>query len=323
MKTKKSSKRDNSFLRLMLCVLFIPCLMLMQGSIIMPLYYLSGICLLYSLLLFLSPAVDDLLNSIPPLSLLIDLLLISSALFFLEPWYVLPTATFYIFPIIAYSFQSKPVIPYLIAFISGTLYITIGFYRDIYLVPIVVQVLLFFITAFFTTFLAQHFHSTYFQQANLDTLTKIHNRRFFNFILNKLLDNKTPFSLILIDIDNFKLLNDTQGHHHGDYVLKIIASVLKEHTRSTDIVARFGGDEFAIILPNSSKQESLTIADRIRKGVLINPKLLTYPHISVSLGLAAHPSDGDEMEELLQKADAALYKAKDLGKNTVYFYEKE
>lgn len=312
-----------AFLRLMLWVLFIPCFVLMQGGLSLPLYYFCGISFLYSLLIFLFPALSGLLDSIFPLPLFIDVLIISMALYLLEPWYVLPTATFYIFPIIAYSFQNKPVIPYLIAFVSGILYITIGIYRNINLVPIIVQIIILFITAFFTSFLAQHFHSAYFQQANLDTLTKIHNRRFFNFILQKLSQSNTPFSLMLIDIDNFKQLNDSQGHHHGDYVLKIIASLLKEYTRATDIVARFGGDEFAIILPRSSKQESHTIAERIRNSVLVNPRLLPYPNISISLGIAAYPGDGDASDEILQKADAALYRAKDMGKNSVFSYEKE
>jgi diguanylate cyclase (GGDEF)-like protein len=128
---------------------------------------------------------------------------------------------------------------------------------------------------------------------------------------------EVPFCLIIIDIDNFKALNDTKGHHHGDYVLKVIALIQKECTRSYDVVTRFGGDEFAIIMPRLAKSACKIIAERIRNNVLVSPKLLSYPNISISVGIASFPQDALVEEEILKKADEALYKAKNMGKNFV------
>ena len=165
---------------------------------------------------------------------------------------------------------------------------------------------------------AQNFHKSCFLLANLDTLTKIHNRRFFNNSMNSLISKNIPFSLILIDLDNFKMLNDTEGHSHGDYVLKIIANIMKQYTRNTDVIARFGGDEFAIILPETSKEKSKAIAERIRNSVMVNPKFIPYAQVSLSMGISAYPNDGHTMNEIIEKADEALYIAKSRGKNYIH-----
>jgi diguanylate cyclase (GGDEF)-like protein len=178
-------------------------------------------------------------------------------------------------------------------------------------------VVFFFIIAFYTKNLFNLYQQSYYQQANQDTLTKIHNRRYFNHMLSRMIREEVPFCLIIIDIDNFKALNDTKGHHHGDYVLKVIALIQKECTRSYDVVTRFGGDEFAIIMPRLAKSACKIIAERIRNNVLVSPKLLSYPNISISVGIASFPQDALVEEEILKKADEALYKAKNMGKNFV------
>lgn len=319
---RSDSNNTTAFLRLMTCLLFLPCFLLMEPSPTLTIYYISSVLFVYAAILYAFPTTLTYLNLVLPLSLILDLFLLSSFLYFLDR-YTQVLATFYLIPIIAAAFNPKPAAPYGVAFLAGVFYISLAIIRGYWLVPTILQIISFFIIAFVTATLAQQFLHTYSLQANQDSLTKIHNRRFFNFFLTKLLKDKTPHTLILIDIDNFKQLNDTQGHHHGDYVLKVIATILKDFTRTSDVVARYGGDEFAIILPRISKQESKNIAERIRNNVLVNHKLLPYPIISVSIGIAAYPEDAMSTEELLKKADSALYKAKERGKNYVCIYAED
>ena len=312
-------RHDMLLLRLIICIFFFPCFLLMDRTLSVEMYYLSGITFFYALLMYLLPKLNNFLNTVLPITLLLDIALVSSFVYSTER-YMDAFSYFYIFTIIAAAFGKRVFYPYAAALLSGFLYILISYIKGLFLLPVIIKVIIFFILAFFTRFLVQYINQTYFQQANQDTLTKIHNRRFFNFIIHKLTTGGTPFSLILLDLDNFKLLNDTQGHHHGDYVLKIIAGILRECTRSYDVVARYGGDEFAVILPNSSKETSKDIAERIRNRVLTTPKLLPYANISISIGIAYFPVDGDTSEEVMQKADKALYTAKGMGKNYVSVY---
>jgi diguanylate cyclase (GGDEF)-like protein len=313
-------KHDTPLLRIVICIFFFPCFLLMDKTLTSEIYYLAGITFSYALILYLLPKLNSFLNSAIPLTLLFDTALISAFIYFSER-YMDVFSYFYMFPIIAAAFGKQAYYPYASALLSGFFYIFISFIKGLFLLPVIIKVIIFFTLAFFTRFLVQHINQTYFQQANQDTLTKIHNRRFFNFIIHKLITGGTPFSLILLDLDNFKLLNDTQGHHHGDYVLKIIAGILRECTRSYDVVARYGGDEFAVILPNSPKETSKDIAERIRNRVLTTPKLLPYPNTSISIGIASFPADADNGEEIMKKADEALYKAKGMGKNYVSVYQ--
>jgi diguanylate cyclase (GGDEF)-like protein len=281
--------------------------------------YLAAFAFIYSGTLFLLPRVNDFLTAIIPLPLVADFAFITLFIMY-NSRYVYALAGLYMLPVIALSFQARPFYSFFGALLAGSLYLAIAAYKGFPLPSFIVQVIVFFITAFFTQFLVNFVHNSYFQQANQDTLTKIHNRRYFNHILSRMVRTNVPFSLILLDIDNFKMLNDTQGHHHGDYVLKVIASILKECTRVSDVVARFGGDEFAIILPQSGKETAKNIAERIRNNVLINPKLLLYPHISLSLGIASFPEDASNEEDILKRADEALYRSKGMGKNYVSVY---
>jgi diguanylate cyclase (GGDEF)-like protein len=160
-----------------------------------------------------------------------------------------------------------------------------------------------------------------------DPMTGLYNVRYFYDSLNKEIARakryNNSFSLILFDIDDFKVLNDTYGHQAGDEVLRSLASILKNISRQTDIVARYGGEEFIVILPNTSKDESFTLANRIRE------KVEEYNHfieedvvkITVSGGIATFPEDAGDSKSLLYAADMALYKAKALGKKRIYSYE--
>lgn len=319
---RSQTKSNTSLIRLLACILFLPCFLLMEKSIPAMLYYLAGFFLIYAIVLYACPRTVDYLNLVFPFSLVIDLLFITAFLYFLDR-YIHVLATFYLLPIIIASFHHKAGAPYGAAILAATCYLLLAITQGYWLVPIIIHIISFFVVAICMSIMTQQFHYTYSLQANQDSLTKVSNRRYFNIYMKKLISSKTPHSFILIDIDNFKQLNDTQGHHHGDYVLKIVAATLKEYSKESDMVARYGGDEFALILPDTSKEESQKIAEKIRNSILINPKLLPYPHISVSLGIAAYPDDANDLEELLEKVDLALYAAKDRGKNNVYVYRRE
>ena len=170
----------------------------------------------------------------------------------------------------------------------------------------------------------------YFEQiSRVDGLTGLYNHKFFYKLLNAEIARadryKYSFSLIMIDIDDFKKINDNYGHQRGDTILKEIASIFKSFVRITDSAVRYGGEEFAIILSQTAKQHGRVFADRIVKGVATS-KLKSFSHneaITVSAGLAGYPDDANTQESLIQKADEALYQAKKMGKNTLCVYGNE
>lgn len=165
--------------------------------------------------------------------------------------------------------------------------------------------------------------------ASHDVLTNLYNRREFEHLLDITIANSVreyrQFAVFLIDIDNFKSINDTLGHQHGDLFLKTFSEQLVSITRKGDILSRIGGDEFTIITSTlSSPSSSKTMAERIINGLNINysvdQQLLAG---TVSVGIAIYPTDGESTEELLKHADIAMYNAKNLGKNTYQFYTKK
>lgn len=157
-----------------------------------------------------------------------------------------------------------------------------------------------------------------------DGLTGLFNFRYFSKQIELEIKRAERYnnnlSLIIADIDFFKKINDTYGHTKGDIVLKHIAQILKLHTRETDLVARYGGEEFVILLPETNSEEALIVAERIRKEVeeyrfpLGNNQFLE--NVTVSLGISYTPL-ATSAEELIQKADQALYKAKYEGRNKI------
>ena len=133
-------------------------------------------------------------------------------------------------------------------------------------------------------------------------------------------------SLIMMDIDNFKKINDTYGHLTGDLILKRLAATLQETVRTIDIPARYGGEEFVVILPETNKEDACVIAERVRKKISeIVVKIDETQTLSptVSMGVAQYSTDGQEAKELINAADTALYYSKHNGKNMVSTYEKD
>ena len=159
--------------------------------------------------------------------------------------------------------------------------------------------------------------------AKIDKLTDLANHRTFqhafDVMLNRAQRRSGPLCLILCDIDYFKRINDTYGHPFGDQVLKVIADTLAETVRKVDLAARYGGDEFAIILEDSDEYGGMEMVERIRSKVeaLSLHKNNDTVNITISLGLAAFPNDGDKKSLLIDRADQALYKAKADGRNCI------
>ncbi len=157
----------------------------------------------------------------------------------------------------------------------------------------------------------------------LDGLTEVYLRRYLMLRLEEEVDRAQrldlTFSIAMIDIDHFKQCNDTYGHMVGDAVLRIIAERLKDSVREVDMISRYGGEEFCVILPETEKKLAVTVAERLRSSVESkNVKVFDENlKITISLGVATFPEDGDTIETLIDKADTALYKAKRKGRNLV------
>lgn len=155
--------------------------------------------------------------------------------------------------------------------------------------------------------------------ANNDFLTKVPNRRYFWEQLDRMVDlghRGDDFAVLMMDIDNFKSINDTYGHDVGDSVLKIVAETIEDAIRKADVVGRIGGEEFAVILYRP-KGEGMMVAERIRKLVSSIP---FERQITLSIGMAYFGKHGDTIEDLMKNVDIALYEAKHTGKNKVVEY---
>lgn len=154
-----------------------------------------------------------------------------------------------------------------------------------------------------------------------DGLTLLINHRYFQELLTKEFRRyerePSPLSLIMLDIDHFKQFNDRYGHPVGDSVLRRVAQILKNSCREIDIVARYGGEEFTVLLINTDREGAMLMAERIRQRIAqdsLQEGELTLK-ITVSLGVATFPNDCNNKQELIDKADKSLYKAKDSGRN--------
>lgn len=160
-------------------------------------------------------------------------------------------------------------------------------------------------------------HLMTFAEVRTDPLTGVANRRALDDTLNSLvaLRNRygVRFSMILVDLDHFKRINDERGHLAGDQALREVAQLLDHEVRETDVVARFGGEEFAILLPQTELAGAGVLAERLRLGVARQLGLSISAGATISL-------DGDTPDRVLARADAALYAAKEAGRDRVYVH---
>jgi len=157
-------------------------------------------------------------------------------------------------------------------------------------------------------------------------LTGCYNRRSFELQLERDLHLATrmrqPLSLIMLDLDNFKLINDQAGHEAGDVALCMLADNLRGELRAVDTAARFGGDEFVIILPQANPEGALLVAERLRKRVE-QMQVPAFGQVTASFGVATFPTHASSRDTLVVAADRALYNSKNLGRNRVNFPTEE
>lgn len=162
------------------------------------------------------------------------------------------------------------------------------------------------------------------RMALTDGLTKLYNRPYSYLRMKeevKRADRELyPISILFMDIDNFKRINDTYGHDNGDLILIRVANLLKKKAREYDVAVRWGGEEFIMILPNTSSEHAYIVAERIREEIKNNNE--PPCGITISIGISAYPKDDDRsIENVINCADKALYYSKNTGKNKVTIYE--
>jgi diguanylate cyclase (GGDEF)-like protein len=162
-----------------------------------------------------------------------------------------------------------------------------------------------------------------------DPLTGVFNKTYLHSTLVQHLSlakrNSTDLSLLFFDIDDFKEINDRFGHNSGDHILKTVANIIRQKLRSSDILARFGGDEFVVLMPNTYKTNALVLSERLREtisqaSIQINQTRLK---VTISGGVAGFPVDAQQPQNLLDLADSALYRAKGAGKNSMTLFKQD
>jgi diguanylate cyclase (GGDEF)-like protein len=173
------------------------------------------------------------------------------------------------------------------------------------------------------TFKSSQLHDQVVELSLTDAITGLKNRRYFDLFLKNEVDRSQRFtrglSVIILDIDHFKQYNDTFGHPAGDEALKYVSQCLIDNRRKADVVARIGGEEFAVILPETDITGALDVANRIRVSVARKTGLKR--RITISLGVSGLRDNKSTSETLLEQADKALYEAKRTGRNRVWSFE--
>ena len=168
-------------------------------------------------------------------------------------------------------------------------------------------------------------NARHYRKATVDQLTDLYLRHHF---MQRIADERTrsrryrsPFALLMLDLDTFKEINDRHGHNTGDGFLRRVADAIKQNKRASDIACRWGGDEFCLLLPQAHVEEARRTAERIRKGIEALSSTVPGIRVTASVGIATYPNDFDgDLDELVRRADQALYRAKREGRDRVVVY---
>ncbi|MBI3575124.1 MAG: diguanylate cyclase, partial [Gammaproteobacteria bacterium] len=167
------------------------------------------------------------------------------------------------------------------------------------------------------------------EQARTDALTGLYNRREFELRLaeehRRAARYAKPYALMMLDIDHFKQINDTYGHPAGDAVLKTLADILRKQLRDVDVAARYGGEEFVVVFPEIGGGAAKPVAERVRRAVAATPFRLPDGReigVTVSIGVSCYPNCAGTPQEVVDRADQALYVAKEAGRNRVVLYRE-
>jgi diguanylate cyclase (GGDEF)-like protein len=175
------------------------------------------------------------------------------------------------------------------------------------------------------TIKTSHLHAQVTELSLRDPLTGIHNRRYFDLFLNNEVNRSrrigNGMSVIILDIDHFKKYNDTYGHPAGDKVIQNVAICISEGRRNADVSARIGGEEFALILPETQVEGALIVAEKIKEAIRTSPDFENP--ITVSMGISVLTKKGTQADELIREADIALYEAKHTGRNRICVFKDE
>ncbi len=169
----------------------------------------------------------------------------------------------------------------------------------------------------------QDYYERLQELSDRDYLTGLYNRRkfeeFLGYEIKRSLRHHHQFTILMIDLDNFKYINDTYGHASGDLVLKEVTQIFGSNLRNADILARLGGDEFAVLLPETPYESGFAVVEKLRSRLEATPISLMFDQITLtaSFGIAEYPDQGENIESLLTGSDLAMYKAKRAGKNTI------
>lgn len=166
----------------------------------------------------------------------------------------------------------------------------------------------------------QRLYKAYVAEARTDALTELANRRAFEDEFQSQISSarvrERDLSMLFVDVDRFKLLNDGYGHQAGDFMLRLVAGILRDEVRVDDFVARYGGEEFAIVLPNTNQDEATFIAEKIRTAVRQYSTPFRDDELSVTVSIGIAQWNGDEdIQALVERADKALYAAKKSGRD--------
>lgn len=174
------------------------------------------------------------------------------------------------------------------------------------------------------TSLEAPYHAEIYEQVTHDALTGLYNRRHFMELLGKERARasryRRPLSLCIIDIDRFKHINDSYGHPAGDEVLELVARIIREHARTEDVAARIGGEEFAVLFPETRVQAAVEICERLRLAVAACACRIEHQPVTVTVSLGTTQlQPGDSQSDFIRRSDKALYRAKNDGRNKTCF----